>query len=598
MKSDSTSLLALTAIEETWDYPGELIFLGEWCKLYERKSAWEKLSYSTLKFHWDDRLKLEDDYFYLASVHQSLLKSLSEYLNKLHGTDYAIRYWQMLLDPWLVHYVGIMFDRWESIRLAMESLNKPKIIYVNLLKETEVSFCWAELLKFATSDEWNQSVYQRILSSNFADKCEFIDAASNNTGKSSHSDQIPKEKSQWKKRAVKFLLSSYEKLFNSDFVFLSPGFSFAQLIRLQLSLGQLPKLFFAFKVEISEADFIDDKLIACDRNEGNIDYLAKTPFEIFIKRYIVQDLPKSVMEYFYSIKGKSSNLKGKAKIIATAGDHWGNLLSKFWIADQVNNGAKLVIVEHGGSFQVYRDTFYFEESIADKKITWFTPFNKKHVQLSPSKYIGKIKESVLQSKLTTKPAHLVVIGTEYPRWVVRTQFYPMSYQVMRSFDYVIQFNDQLDSEVSDKLLVKPYHVNAGWNTHSRFLDKFGYEKVARNISLSDAFLKAKIIVCTYPETTFADAMFSDIPVILLYPDEFNKLHPVCFDLLRLLISERIVFHSPYEAAKHINAIWEDPALWWHSPNVLHARTEFRRQALNLKTDWVKEWKNFLYSVMD
>ena len=33
-------LLVTTALEDTWGTDEEILFLGEWCKLYDRKSMW------------------------------------------------------------------------------------------------------------------------------------------------------------------------------------------------------------------------------------------------------------------------------------------------------------------------------------------------------------------------------------------------------------------------------------------------------------------------------------------------------------------------------------------------------------------------------
>ena len=49
--------LVTTSIEKTWpeDKDIEILFLGEWCKLYSRKTEWEKRKYSSVSYHWDNR---------------------------------------------------------------------------------------------------------------------------------------------------------------------------------------------------------------------------------------------------------------------------------------------------------------------------------------------------------------------------------------------------------------------------------------------------------------------------------------------------------------------------------------------------------------
>jgi hypothetical protein len=46
-------------------------------------------------------------------------------------------------------------------------------------------------------------------------------------------------------------------------------------------------------------------------------------------------------------------------------------------------------------------------------------------------------------------------------------------------------------------------------------------------------------------------------------------------------------------AEHASAIWENPEVWWTSPDVLQAREEFHKQALDLEGDWLKQWASFI-----
>ena len=57
-------VLITTALQET--FPKEInekvLFLGEWCKIYIKKSVWEKFDSQTMTYHWNDREKLYTDY--------------------------------------------------------------------------------------------------------------------------------------------------------------------------------------------------------------------------------------------------------------------------------------------------------------------------------------------------------------------------------------------------------------------------------------------------------------------------------------------------------------------------------------------------------
>ena len=72
-------ILVTTALEETFpqNTSDEVLFLGEWCKIYNRKDYWSKFNSKTLDYHWDDRDKLYSDYQYLTGIYEKYLLILS-----------------------------------------------------------------------------------------------------------------------------------------------------------------------------------------------------------------------------------------------------------------------------------------------------------------------------------------------------------------------------------------------------------------------------------------------------------------------------------------------------------------------------------------
>ena len=101
--------LVTTSIEDTWPKINPIVFLGEWCRLYNRKSYWKTLNNKVVPYHWDDRIKLQKDYQYLNTVHEMLLVELTSQLNKLHGVNHSSRYWRIFIGPWLQCFVEVLF---------------------------------------------------------------------------------------------------------------------------------------------------------------------------------------------------------------------------------------------------------------------------------------------------------------------------------------------------------------------------------------------------------------------------------------------------------------------------------------------------------
>ena len=117
-------VLVTTALEDTWPKDGSpILFLGEWCKLYERKHVWEKLDYEVAPYHWDDRQKLFNDYNNLLVFYEDALRALADKLNQIHGVNHSLRYWRILIGPWLGYFIQALFDRWFMLDATFRNYN-------------------------------------------------------------------------------------------------------------------------------------------------------------------------------------------------------------------------------------------------------------------------------------------------------------------------------------------------------------------------------------------------------------------------------------------------------------------------------------------
>ena len=57
---------------------------------------------------------------------------------------------------------------------------------------------------------------------------------------------------------------------------------------------------------------------------------------------------------------------------------------------------------------------------------------------------------------------------------------------------------------------------------------------------------------------------------------------------------KIAFDDFNEAQIHINRNWKELDLWWKSKNVQSAREMFLTNFFNIKSDWFKEWSDYVY----
>ncbi len=595
-------VLVLTREHPPWDADDHVVFLGPWCLAKPHEGIPGGLhpaeSFSLLPFHWNDRAKLREDYDYLDGLHAKLLSSLAEALNRLHGTDHSQRYWQILLDPWLMAYVGVMFDRWETMRFAMaEGWDYTAATSGGQGKRRD--FSYSDFSSRIMTDAGNGQIWEDILRSEYPDRVSFFKAP--RSGATASEAQAGSVTTIYSPAKLAGQIASWIGPFldrltpRSRFVFHQTMFDPLSLARLSLSLGQFP-VFFHPSLQFEHPGILLKERSGESLRDVRFSFSPETPFESYLAARIADDIPSCVAGHFQDLECRAKRIPLRPKVILTAQSHWMNPLAKAWMAGLVEEGAELVILEHGGSFPAFKELFNFEEDIADRKGTWFLPYHEKHFQVPPPKLLRYRKRP--KRDRFDAGQHCLIIGGEDPRYVYRVVFYPMADQGLRSVTMVNALFDCLSQEVRDAAMIRPYPTSFGWDTKSLYGEAHGRNKLAPQKTLPQAFASARIIVCTYPETTFTEAMVTGRPTILIYDPELNERHPATLELIGMLREAQIIFYEATEAATHINRIWTDPRKWWDSPEVTAARRAFEVQACRIHGDWLEEWKAFLLKTRD
>lgn len=598
-------VLVLTREHPPWDAEDDVVFLGPWCLAKPHEGIPDGLppakSFSLLPFHWNERAKLQEDYDYLDGLHARLLSSLAQALNCFHSTNYSRRYWQILLDPWLMSYVGVMFDRWETLRLAMAEGGEFCVpASENRHNDSARVFSYIDFISGIITDAGNEAVFRNILQFQYSERIKFQATANTIQSRKGFSAN-----SQTDPFSIKIILKQIATLFGSltqfltfrnKFVFQDAYFATYPLIRLSFALGQIPKL------RHSELDFDENAIRAKFSVQENaprtfdLSWSPDNQFESFLATRLREDLPMCVIEYFKKIRSLASCVSLAPEVFITGNSHWSNPLANAWMAEHTEKGGKLVILEHGGSFPARKELFDFEEDIADRKGTWFVPYHPKHVQVPPSKLIRTRAKAECKSALGKNSKYCLIIGNENPKYVYRAMFYPMADQCLKSLSIVNKMINSFLPTIREMVRIRPYPKNMGWNCRALYTEAHGEKKILSSGTLQQAFISAKIIVCTYPETTFSEAMATGRPVILLYLADINERHPVAFQLIDIMHKAKIIFHDSKQAADHINKIWDNPFLWWNSAEVVDAREAFKSQAGRINKKWLAEWKDLLLQI--
>jgi putative transferase (TIGR04331 family) len=575
--------LITTADERTWKFDGQVIFLGEWCRIYNRKHIWSNMNGHTIPWQGSNRIKIKKDYIYLNSLYEKVLTNLTHELNNVHKTNHSLRYWRIIIGPWLLTYIGALWDRWESIRLFGDSNVECETIVPNLDFRTLVSDDYTHALKLISeSDIWNYFIYSEILKVQNHKSIRLIkvDIAFDNkhdvSAKKSHSLIY-----HFAMGVDKFI-SKIVKTKTHNFVLYRTYFPNKFLIKLFYKLGQIPRLYSEFNTKMNNNAnnfFIRPKIVK--------EQVANS-FEQFLFTRVFKDMPKIYLEGYKMLSAYCMSLSN-AQVIFTANAHLDNEVFKTWSAKQVDNGAQLIIGQHGGSIIPLMSMFEHEEKICDKKTVWHIEYDKNYTKLTPNKLFKK--------KLNDNHGdQIILVGLEVTRYSYRIESGISSSLNIDHFNQTVDLINLLDKKTRALFKVKPYS-NMGCFTKDRYSNLYGKEIISNKKTLFQNYERSRLIICTYPSTTFSEAMHSGIPTILLYQKEFWELQPVFDNLVIELMKANIIHTDPVKAAKHINTISGNPKIWWDKEETKKARNMFFHLCGTINDDPLSEWFNFFKSTL-
>lgn len=574
--------LITTANEDTWKKDKSVVFLGDWCCLYSRRHIWNDMSKIILPWHFSNRDKIKKDYNYLKTVYEEILIDLTKKLNETHKTCQSLRYWRIIIGPWLSSYIHVIWDRWESIRhfANLRFDCETFVPFKNFSIPIAKNFLNASNF-MSHDDEWNYLIFADILLfQNYKNinliKKDIVFKKSPKTIKKNSLSSLYKFSIN-----VDEILNRLTRFKNYNYLIYRSYFPNNVLLKLFFKLRQIPRLYTEFDADFSEEIenyFIRPKFP--ERDNG-------TNFKNFLYKRIFQDMPIAYLEGYKKLHDYCFSLPN-AKVIFTANAHHTNEIFKIWSAQQISNGSKLIISSHGGGIKSLMSSFdEHENKICDKKIVWHISLNNNDIKLSPNKLID--------FKIKKKNKQITLVGLEHSRYSSGIKSGTDSSLVMNDFNQKINFINLLNIRNKLKLRIRPY-PNKGWELKKRYIDLYGEKIISTNKKILQDYEMSSFIICSYPQTTFSEAMHSGIPTIMLYNEDYWELDEVFSELVFELKKSKIVHSQAITAAKHVNDVGDNPQKWWESDETLKARNFFHDMCGKMSSDPINEWVNFFKNI--
>jgi len=361
---------------------------------------------------------------------------------------------------------------------------------------------------------------------------------------------------------------------DSEYFFKDTYLPLFQDLRLQIKLGQFPKLWRSPECESVKID-MEKRQWSLDKNDSSDD------FTNILRKLIPLHIPIDYFEGYNTLKriSEKNSWPNSPKGIFTSVAYSKDDVFKIWAANKVEFGASLIIGQHGGHFGT--SSLSFDEShqmkIADKFISW----GWEDPNISIIKPVGNLKEFNTKVNYSSKGFALLV-ETEYPQYSYHLRAVPISSQTLYYFEDQYNFVNALPLALQEQVVVRlPGNTSLGefnWSSELRWLDRSPNVRIdSRKQTIKSLVKDIRIVISTVNSTSLLESLIWNVPTIIFWDVKYWELKESVQPYFDLLESVGIFHKTPESAASKMIEVWDDVSVWWESDIVQDARNEFCSQ---------------------
>lgn len=573
--------LATTGISKIWDLDSRILLLGPWCLTDERnKRLLEGIDYTFVSSPWRPAFKLKEAGDYCHQVYERLLLQLSEELNSIHQVSYPVRYWRVLLGPWLLQFIAIFYDRFKRIEKALELFPD---FYTYVLPREQCKLATCDMSDFLEGRVIKEDYYNLKLFSLVA-----YELCLQNTIEKDYisESKVFADRYGWRKKLFNRLIKLLNLFFKGPIV-LSDMYhlSFADAFLLKWRVGFRTLQFKhsePFKMNSLKGDYS-----LCLREKLKLKGTSGK-FESLLYKTLADAIPTCYMEnykfYRNSIQGARS--MGSVRIVGSAVGWYYNERFKFFSAEAKARGADLIDFQHGGGYGMIlglpQETLSLEKDIF---YTWgWRIDSSSKTKPLPSPHLSRLRE-IYAPRIDS----ILFVGISMPRYHYSNQTELLPEDMPKYFEDKKIFFQSLPDQLKDKILYRLYTSDYGWGESGALKQICPGIKFVSRGKLAKWMKKVKLVVIDHPHTSFIEALTINVPSISYWDHEVYLIRPEAEEYFRQLREAGVIFKDPKSAAEKLKEIFNHPMKWWLSNDVQKARLEFCNRYAYARKDWLKIW---------
>ena len=575
--------LATTGLTEFWNKDEEILFLGPWCKRYERREEWESLSYQTFPCLWDDRERFFSAIAYLDQCFERLLRELTSFFNELHQVSFSTRYWRILLGSWLLKGLHITYDRYILITEVFSKYPQLESVVMDH-RSFKIPLDFSEMSSLVQGDHFNLQIFTQIIHSlGFNFPCRMIDNstwAGERTG--GRQRGIPREMIYHlvnsAEKAIQQLMGTKWETVLCDLY--CPRWMVWK-IALRSRLRALP-LTLNNRWDLS----IERPFLVSEKRDALLQLPALDEFEqVFIKT-LPSNLPALYFELFSKYRENiNRKIPSSPRVLMTA-TGWEKAPFQFLAAEFVEQNRRLVAFQHGGGYGIFRDHCLerYERIVSDTFYDWGAGEQNLPVP--------KLSEFFLRSScpsIAVESPTVLFVGTSDPPYLQRFYSLPAAGQWDQFFEWETIFLGVVSDEIRKNIIFRSYHLDFGRNIRGNFSNSFPEIRWDDGKPLHKVLGQPRLVIIDNCNTTLLEVLVFNVPVVLFWNPNMWEAREEALSFFRDFRDVGILHDSPEEAAAKVNEVYGNPWLWWRTEKLQNAREGFIRKYALCRQDWEKKW---------
>jgi len=549
-------------------------------------------SFNVFANPWDDRKRFHQAGLYCLEAYNSLLPRLAGYLNHSFRTDWTDRYWKILIGPWLMHYIDLLYDSYVLSREIIEGK------YLGGIKIPDEAFVrvpnsYEQLIHVTMSH--GSKYYQIYLISQLLSVMEPDFPGFGN------------RKGEKKQEPVRRYFTGNIREKTKDLIHWATHLRAPQItMQGQLNPGAFYRMSKAGRKRYGRFYLeFPDKVIPPREPDSSIrlglgDLTPPDEFESLLFKTLPNNFPSLYLEGYARARNHITRTMGMRfpETICSIGGLYGREAGKFFTAEATAQGTFLVNAQHGGGYGVFllHELELHERSTADIFGCW----GWAGVEQDPA-LINMPSVKLSQTAETRTPYQgaanrILMVGMLHPKHLFRFQNCPVGSQWLEYFEDAFSFFDALGQPLFESLVYRRYMSDFGWNMSDRFTFRFPslrFDNMKESFQV--AMHHARLLIFDNNATTYLEALSANVPTIIFFrPNRWEIRHNAqpFFDALK---KAGILFETPQSAADQVRSVYPDIQRWWQSDPVQEARTFFIKHLALSSLSWTQDWANVLES---